>query len=87
MIFNKKTTEERFNEVINSLYSFNWFPKFNNAEELKGKLEWYETNIPAIVRVPNEVAWSFMPNEMKEYIQSIPEYNEKLFNKITGKVE
>ena len=87
MIFNKKVSEDRFNEVYNDIISFNWFPKFNNAEELKGNLEWYETNIPAIVRVDNKTAWSFMPENMKEYIQSLPEFNEKLFNKITGDIK
>lgn len=87
MIFNKKVSEYRFNEVYNDIIRFNWFPKFNNAEELKGNLEWYETNIPAIVSVDNKTAWSFMPENMKEYIQSLPEFNEKLFNKITGDIE
>lgn len=87
MIFNKKVSEDRFNEVYNDVIRFNWFPKFNNAEELKGNLEWYETNIPAIVSVPNDVAWSFMPKKMLEYIKSLPEYNEKIFNKIIGDIE
>ena len=76
----------RYKEVLLKILSFNWYPKFNNAEELKGDLEWYETNIPAIVRVPNEVAWSFMPKEMKEYLQSLPEYDEEVFKKVTGKI-
>lgn len=87
MAFNKKITEERFNEIYGQLYLFGWYPKFNNSEELKGNLEWYETNIPAIVRVDNKRAWSFMPKGMKKYIQSLPEYNEKLFNKITGDIK
>lgn len=48
-------------------------------------LEWEETHIPAIVPVSNEVAWGDMPPEMREYIKSLPEYNEKIFNKIIGK--
>ena len=87
MAFNKKITEDRFNEIYKKLRDFCWYPKFNNAFDLKGNLEWYETNIPAIVSVPNEVAWSFMPKEMLEYIKSLPEFNEKIFNKIIGKVE
>ena len=87
MAFNKAITEERFNEIYNKLQSFGWYPKFNNAEELKGNLEWYETNIPAIVKVDNKTAWSFMPKEMKEYIQSLPEYNEEIFEMITGDIE
>lgn len=87
MAFNKKITEERFNEIYRNLNSFGWYPKFNNAEELKGNLKWYETNIPAIVSVDNKTAWSFMPKEMLEYIKSLPEYNERIFNKVTGDIE
>ena len=86
MAFNKKITEERFNEIIDKLYSFNWSPKFNNAEDLKGNLEWYEANIPNIVSVDNKTAWSFMPKGMKEYLKSLPEFNEKIFDKITGDI-
>ena len=86
-MFNKRITVTRYEEVWRKIFSFNWYPKFNNAEELKGNREWYETNIPAIVRVPNEVAWSFMPKEMKKYLQSLPEYDEEVFKKVTGKID
>ena len=84
MAFNKRITEERFNEIFDELNSFGWYPKFNNAEQLKGDLEWYETNIPAIKSVDNKTAWSSMPKKMLKYIKSLPEYNEQIFNKITG---
>ena len=84
MAFNKRITEKRFNEIFAELNSFGWYPKFNNAEQLKGELEWYKTNIPAIVGVDNKTAWSSMPEEMLKYIKSLPEYDEKIFNKITG---
>ena len=84
MAFNKRITEERFDEIFDELNSFGWYPKFNNAEQLKGDLEWYETNIPAIVSVDNKTAWSSMPEEMLNYIKSLPEYDEQIFNKITG---
>ena len=86
MLFNKKCGEKRYNEIYTKLLSFNWAPKFNNAEELKKNLEWYETYIPGIVSVPNEIAWSFMPKKMLEYIKSLPEFNEKVFEKVTGKI-
>lgn len=86
MAFNKKITEQRFIEIFRNLKSFNWYPKFNNAYDLKGNLEWYETNIPDIVKVPKEVAWSFMPKEMLDYIKSLPEFDEKVFNKVIGKI-
>ncbi len=87
MAFNTKISEERFNEIYKRLVSFNWSPKFNNAKELKGNLAWYESNIPAIVCVDNKTVWRFIPEEMKDYIQSLPEYNEKLFKKITGDLD
>ena len=62
---------------------FCWHPKFNNAEQLKGNLEWYETNIPAIVEVDNKTAWSFMPKEMLDYIAALPEFNAKVFKQVT----
>ena len=86
-VFNKKTTQERYNEIMLKIRAFCWYPKFNNAEELKGNREWFETNIPDIVSVPNKVAWSFMPKDMKEYLQSLPEYSEKVFKKVTGKID
>ena len=84
MAFNKRITEERFAEIFAALKSFGWYPKFNNAEQLKGELEWYETNIPAIKSVDNKTAWSSMPKKMLKYIKSLPEFNEQIFNKITG---
>ena len=85
-LFNKKSKEDRIDDIKSRIYNFNWYPKFNNAEELKGNLKWYETNIPEIVRVDNKTAWSFMPENMKKYIQSLPEYDEKIFNKVTGDI-
>ena len=84
MAFNKRITKERFDEIFTKLNSFGWSPKFNNAEQLKGDLEWHETNIPAIEGVDNKTAWSSMPEKMLKYIKSLPEYDEKIFNKITG---
>ena len=84
MAFNKRITEKRFDEIFAELNSFGWYPKFNNAEQLKGDLEWYETNIPAIKSVDNKTAWSSMPKKMLNYIKSLPEYDEQIFNKITG---
>ena len=87
MAFNKPITKERFNELYQKLNSFGWYPIFNTAYHLKGDLEWYETNIPAIVSVDNKTAWSFMPKEMKKYIESLPEFDKEIFDKITGDIE
>lgn len=40
-----------------------------------------------IVEVDNKTAWSFMPAGMKKYMQSLPEYSEKIFNKVTGELQ
>ncbi len=84
LAFNKPITEERFEEIKERLNSFEWYPVFNNAYQLKDDLEWYETNIPAIVSVDNKTAWSFMPQEMREWIQNLPEYDEEIFDQIIG---
>ena len=81
-LFNKKISQERFIEVKNELIGFNWYLNFNNSEELKGKLEWHKANIPAIEKIENKTAYSFMPKDMVDYIKSLPEFNEKIFNKI-----
>ena len=85
LAFNKPITEERFYEIFRNLNLYGWYPKFNNALELKGELEWYETNIPTIVEVDVKTAWSFMPQEMEDYIRSLPEFDEKVFNQVTGR--
>ena len=87
MAFNKPISQSRFEQLWQELNNFDWYPKFNNAEQLKGNLEWYETNIPAIVGVDRKTAWSSIPQEMKEYIQNLPEYDEKIFNIVTGIAE
>lgn len=38
-----------------------------------------------IVEVDVKTAWSFMPKEMEEYIRSLPEFDEKVFNQVTGR--
>ena len=84
-LFNKKISQKRFNKIKDELIGFDWYPKFNNAEELKGNLEWYEANIPDIVKVDNKTAYSFMPKDMVDYIKNLPEFNEKIFDEIFNK--
>ena len=63
---------------------FNWTPKFDNFYELKGNKEWWTLCFPMLMTVDNKTAWSKMPKEMEEYIKSLPEFNEKIYNAITG---
>lgn len=68
---------------MQDLLEFGWYPVFNNAYELKGKKEWEETYIPGIKKISEKEAWSKMPSEMRDYIKSLPEYDEEIFRKIT----
>lgn len=80
-LFNKQSTQERCDEVIDKIKSFNWVPRWTNIYDLKGDSEWCSQ---LIERTTSE-AWSAMPKEMKDYIMSLPEYDEQIFNEITKK--
>ena len=82
-LFNKKIDKKRFDEVFEKILSFNYFPNFNNLYELKGNKEWWAVCFPELMTVDDKTAWSEMPPEMKEYIQSLPEYDEEVFKAIT----
>ena len=72
--------------MFHDLNNFGWFPKLNNAFDLKGNDEWFNANITAITSVDNKTAWSSMPKDMLKYIKSLPEFNQKIFDKITGNI-
>ena len=85
MLFNKPISKERFEEVYSELGS--WYPNFTNAEELKSKYgngEWKSTPAPAISGRTAKEAYAEMPTELVDYIKSLPEYDDKIFRKITG---
>ena len=85
ILFNKKATEERIQQIKNNI---DWYPIFNNAFEMKENVKkWYEVNIPSILTIDNKTAWAKMPSEVLKYIQSLPEYDEKIFKKITGDID
>jgi hypothetical protein len=83
MIFNKPVTEERFNEVWAHLGD--WYPNYTNAEELKNKCggKWECTPAPEIKGRTTKEAYSEMPKKLRDYIKSLPEYDEEIFKKIT----
>ena len=88
MLFNKPISEQRFGEVYSKLGS--WYPNFTNAEELKAKYgggKWEATPAPAISDRTVKEAYAEMPDELREYIQSLPEYDDKIFEKITGEAD
>ena len=85
-MFNKKTTEKRFNKIWDDLQSFNWYPKFTNAKELLVKYGGKWECVPAhrIEARDAKEAYADMPKEMMEYVKSMPEFNAAIFKKITG---
>lgn len=86
LLFNKKITEKRFDEVFNKLNSFDWRPTFNNLKSLylKSGSKWEETPIPKAKEISKEEAWADMPKEMLVYIRGLKEFNAKIFYEITG---
>lgn len=85
-VFNKKTTEKRFNKIWDDLKSFNWHPKFTNAEELLVKYggKWECVPPRRIEARDAKEAYADMPQEMLEYVKAMPEFNAEIFKKITG---
>jgi len=82
-LFNKESTEERCQEVINKLRSFCWSPKWDNTYDIKGNKEWWALCFHEIMVVDNKTAWSKMPDEMREYIFSLPEFDKNIWDEIT----
>ena len=82
--FNKKITKNRFEEIYQRIRGFGFYPHFDNFYDLKGDKEWYTIAFPELMEVDNKTAWSKMPKEMRDYIESLPEYDEKIFNAIIG---
>ena len=82
-LFNRQSTQERCDEVINKIKSFNWVPKWTNIYDLKGDSKWWKVCFPQLVERTTTEAWATMPKEMKDYIMSLPEYDEMIFNEIT----
>ena len=85
VIFNRKCTQARFDEVMAKIKSFNWVPQFANWYNIKGDKDWWAFCFPQLQTVDNDIAWSKMPQEMKDYIFSLPEFNQKIWDKITEK--
>ena len=83
VIFNTSVSEKRFDEVYRKIRSFNYFPRFDNFYDLKGDKEWWTIAFPELMSVDTKTAWSKMPADMREYIQSLPEYDEAIFRAIT----
>lgn len=85
LIFNKQVAEHRFYEVHKKIKSFEWFPVYNNVQDVCGDSTWSDVDVSKIDSIGNKAAWSSMPEELKKYIKGLPEYDEEIFNMITGR--
>jgi len=92
-IFGVEVSEERFDEVKGNLDSLldGWFPRFNNAFELleEAKRDWSKVEASDIKETlegwdKQYEAWEDMPQEAIKYVRSLPEFDEKMFARITG---
>lgn len=83
-LFNKQVTQERIFEVIDGLRAFDWEPDFTSASTLKKGKRWEEVPAHKIEERSAKEAYAEMPKEMLEYIRNMAEYDDDIFNKITG---
>ena len=88
-LFNKDITKKYYLEISNDINDIidDWYPKFTNAFDLKEKNgnKWKSTPVPKIEGVTAKEAYKDMPQELIDYFKSLPEYDEKIFNEITGR--
>lgn len=88
-LFNKDITEKYYLEISNDINDIvdDWYPKFTNAFDLKEKNgnEWESTPAPKIKGVTAKEAYKDMPQKLIDYFKSLPEYDEEIFNEITGR--
>ena len=91
-IFGKDVGEERFDEVWIKLHNKleGWFPKFNTAYIwLKKMGSWEKVDASDIESTLDDLekpyeAWKDMPQQAIEYVASLPEFDAKMFERITG---
>ena len=63
------------------------YPDFTNAEELRAKYgngEWKAIPVAEIRARTAKEAYAEMPDELRAYIKSLPEYDDEIFRAITG---
>ena len=84
-VFNKKITEERIIKIKKDLAQFDYYPKFNNYFDLLKEKSEKDEKVPSDLIKSKSIADAYadMPQDMIDYIKSMPEYDEKIFNKIT----
>ena len=91
-IFGKIVSEDRFDCVWDELHKKlnGWKPSFNNAFELyvQSGEDWKKVNASEITGIKEEdnpkSAWKDMPKDAIEYVRSLPEYDNDIFEAVTG---
>ena len=87
-LFNKKVSKERMFEVKNTFKQKvgDWKPQFTNIKKLYLKFgnDWKLVPYNDVKELERKEIWDDMPKKAIEYLKSLPEFDEELFNKITG---
>ena len=87
-LFNKPVTEERVDEVRREIERLNdgWHPNFTNIKELYLKVgsSWDKVPLYRLKDKTNAEAWADMPKATIEYLRSLPEFDAKVFEAVTG---
>ncbi len=68
--------------MFDKIKSFNWFPQYLTWDEAKGNKDWWAFNFEKLRESENP--WAGMPDKMLQYITSMPEFDRKVFQEITG---
>lgn len=88
-LFNRKSTESRVREVIAEIFNAaqGWYPRFNNAGKLLAAAggKWECVDPTKIITRSAKETYADMPKALEDYLRSLPEFDEKVFNKITGR--
>ena len=90
-VFNQQASEQRVNEIKNNICELagDWFPKFTNAYEVYAAngQDWLSTPAPKIQGMDRAYAYADMPQELVDYIKSLPEFDANIWRQITGREE
>ena len=88
-VFNQQASEQHVNEIKNNIRELagDWFPKFTNAYALYNAngQNWSSTPAPKIDGTDRTYAYAGMPQELVDYIKSLPEFDANIWREITGR--
>jgi len=92
-IFGQNVNESRWNDVYKTLMEHldGWIPSFNNAFKLyiKADKDWKKVKTSDIAETLSDYnepyeAWKDMPKAAIDYLKSLPEFDEDIFETVTG---